>query len=55
MILSGKVVCKDVVYARDEDSKVTVKNILGDLFEYENCRIHEVDVNTTRLVLSPIR
>ena len=52
VILNGKIVFRDVIYAKEEGGKVRVKNILGELREYENCRIEEVDVNTTRLVLS---
>jgi len=52
VILNGKVVFKDVIYAKNEGNRVIVKNILGELREYENCRIEEVNVNTTRLVLS---
>ena len=54
MILNGKVVSKDVVYAKYEGGKVKVKNILGETWEYEDCKIDEVDVNTTRLVLSAV-
>ena len=54
MILKGKVVFKDVIYAKDEGGKVIVKNILGESREYEDCRIQEVDVNITHLVLSTI-
>ncbi|MFQ6095961.1 MAG: CooT family nickel-binding protein [Candidatus Bathyarchaeia archaeon] len=52
VILDGKTVFKDAIYAKDEGGKVIVKNILGEPREYENCRIDEVDVNATRLVLS---
>ena len=54
VILDGKVLFKDVIYAKDEGGKVIVKNILGELRKYENCKIKEVDVNTTRLVLSTL-
>lgn len=54
MVLNGKVVFKDVIYAKDEGGKVTAKSILGESREYGNCRVEEVDVNTTRLVLSTI-
>jgi predicted RNA-binding protein len=54
VILNGKVVFKDVIYAKDEGGKVIVKSILGESREYENCRVEEIDVNTTRLVLSTI-
>ncbi|MDH5439880.1 MAG: CooT family nickel-binding protein [Candidatus Bathyarchaeota archaeon] len=54
VILNGKAVLKDVIYAKDEGGKVKVRNILGDTWEYEDCKIDEVDVNTTRLVLSAV-
>ena len=52
VILKGKTQFKDVVYAKTENGKVTVKNILGETKEFKNCRIVEVDVNATRLVLN---
>jgi predicted RNA-binding protein len=52
VILNGKTVLKDVVYAKTNGNKVTVKNVLGEAKEFENCKISEVDVNTTRLVLT---
>lgn len=54
VILNGEVVSRDVVYAKAEEGKVIVKNVLGESLKYENCGIEEVDVNTTRLVLSAI-
>jgi predicted RNA-binding protein len=55
VILNGKTQFKDVVYAKAENNNVTVKNILGEAKEFKNCRIIEVDVNTTRLVLNPLK
>jgi len=52
IILNGKTVFKDVVYAKTEGNKVTVKTIIGESKEFKNCKIVEVDVNATRLVLS---
>jgi predicted RNA-binding protein len=52
VILNGKTVLKDVVYAKTDGNKVIVKNVLGEAKEIENCMISEVDVNTTRLVLT---
>jgi len=52
VILNGKTQFKDVVYAKTENGNVTVKNILGETREFKNCRIVEVDVNATRLVLN---
>jgi len=52
VILNGKTLFKDVVYAKTEGNNVTVKNILGEAKEFKNCKITEVDVNATRLVLT---
>ena len=54
VILNGKIQFKDVVYAKVEGNNVTVKNILGEAKEFKNCKITEVDVNATRLVLAPL-
>jgi predicted RNA-binding protein len=55
VILDGKTVFKDVIYAKTESNKVIVKDVLGESKEFRNCRIIEVDVNSTRLVLSTSR
>ncbi len=52
VILNGKTQFKDVVYAKTENGTVTVKNILGETREFKSCKIIEVDVNATRLVLA---
>jgi len=54
MILDGKIVFKDVIYAKTERDIVVAKDVLGTTKEFKNCRIVEVDVNSTRLVLSSI-
>jgi predicted RNA-binding protein len=51
VILNGKTQFKDVVYAKTANNNVMVKNVLGETKEFKNCRIVEVDVNATRLVL----
>jgi predicted RNA-binding protein len=55
VILDGKTVFKDVIYAKTESNKVIVKDVLGESKEFKNCRIIEVDVNSTRLVLSTLK
>ncbi len=55
VILNGKTQFKDVVYAKVEGDNVTVKNILGVAKDFKNCKIIEVDVNATRLVLAPVK
>jgi predicted RNA-binding protein len=52
VILNGKTLFRDVVYAKTENNIVTVKNVLGETREFKNCKIIEVDVNATRLVLT---
>jgi predicted RNA-binding protein len=52
VILDGKEVWNDVVYAKAEGGKVTVKDVSGQTKEFKNCKIVEVDVNSTRLVLA---
>jgi len=55
VILNGKTLFKDVVYAKTEGTTVTVKNILGEAKEFKSCKITEVDVNATRLVLTALK
>ena len=54
IIFKGEVVFKDVVYAKTQANKVIVKNVLGEAKEFNNCKITEVDVNSTRLVLTAV-
>ncbi len=51
IILNGKKIFADVVYAKDEDNSIKVKTILGEIKEFKNCKIIEVDVNKAKLVL----
>ena len=50
--LDGKSVFNDVIYAKVEGDKVILRDVLGETKEFRNCKIIEVDVNLTRLVLS---
>ncbi len=52
VILNEETLFKDVVYAKTEGNSVIVKNVLGETKEFKNCKITEVNVNTTRLVLT---
>ena len=54
VILDGNIAFKDAVYAKMEGGNVVVKDILGESKEFKSCKIVEVDVNSTRLVLSSI-
>ena len=55
VILNGKTLFKDVVYAKTEGNSVIVKNVLGEGKEFKNCKIVEVNVNSTRLVLTAVK
>ena len=55
IILDGKTRFKDVIYAKAEGDNVTVKNILGEAKEFKGCKIVEIDVNSTRLILATLK
>jgi len=55
VILDGKTQFKDVIYAKVDGNKVTVRNILGEAKEFKDCKIIDVDVPNTRLVLASIK
>lgn len=55
VIVNGKVEFKDVIYAKVNGNTVTVKNIIGEAKEFKNVKITEVDVTTTRLVLTEVK
>jgi len=52
VILDGKTVHKDVVYAKAEGKNVIVRDVLGVAKTFENCTIAEVNVSSETLVLS---
>ncbi len=54
VILDGDTVFKDAVYAKMESNNVIVKDVLGESKQFKNCKIIEVNVNSTRLVLSTV-
>jgi len=55
VILNGKTVFQDVIYAKTETNNVTVKNVLGETKQFKNCKITEVDVNNTHLLLTSLK
>ena len=55
VILNGKVEFRDVIYVKVDGDNVTVKNIMGAAKEFQGCRIVEVDVPNTRLVLTSVK
>ena len=52
IILKNEIVLKDVVHVKTEDNKVIARSILGETKVFKNCKITEVDVNSTKLVLT---
>lgn len=54
VLLQGKTVFNDAIYARVDGGKVTVKDFIGNSKTFENCKIAEVDVSSERLVVSSI-
>jgi predicted RNA-binding protein len=54
VLLGEKEVFKDAIYVKADGSKVILKDVLGNSRVLENCRIAEINVNSERLVLSPI-
>lgn len=52
VLLQGKTVFNDAIYARVDGSKVTVKDVIGNSKTFENCKIAEVDVSSERLILA---
>jgi len=53
VILNCKIQCKDIIYAKQEGANIIVKDIMGIPQEFKNCKIQEVDVPNSRLVLIP--
>ena len=54
VFLDGEKVAEDVIYARVEGKRVTVMDILGKPVVLEGVKINEIDVMSTRLVLTRI-
>ncbi len=54
VLLQGKAVFNDAIYAKADNRKVIVRDVIGNSKTFENCKIAEVDVSSERLVLSAI-
>lgn len=50
--LDGEKVAEDVIYAYVEGRRVTVRDIMGKPTVFDGAKIVEIDVATTRMVLS---
>ena len=53
--LDGVKVAEDIVYAKIEENKVTLHDILGRPTVFESTRLDELNVMTTRLLLSRVK
>lgn len=54
VIRKNEIVFKDAVYAKVEENRVIVRDVLGVYKVFDNCAIAEVDVNNERLLLMPV-
>jgi len=55
VLKKDEIVFKDAVYAKADGKKVTVRDVFGVSKVFEDCTIAEVDVNSERLLLTPIK
>jgi len=51
VLLEGKEIIKDVIYARQHECGIILRDIIGDEMRVENAEIIEVNVLSTELVL----
>jgi predicted RNA-binding protein len=51
VFIEGDQVAEDVIYARQEEGKVILRDIIGEPQTFDGVEITEVDVLSTRLVL----
>jgi len=55
VILNKEIVFKDAVYAKVENDHVILKDVLGNSKQFDDCKIIEVDVNNTKMVLASVK
>ena len=51
VFLDGEQIAEDVIYAKVEGQRVTIRDILSQPLVLENVKIVEINVTSTRLVL----
>ena len=51
VFLDGNQVAEDIIYAKQEEGKVIIRDIIGTPKTFEDVEINEVNVFSTRLVL----
>ena len=54
VFLEGERIAEDIIYAKVEGEKVTLKDVLGEPVVVEGACIVEVNVTSTRLVLKRV-
>jgi predicted RNA-binding protein len=54
VFLDGEKVAEDIVYAKIEGDQVTIRDILGRFTVFESTSLDELNVMTTRLLLSRV-
>jgi len=54
VFLDGEKVAEDIVYAHVDGSTIMIRDILGRPTIFENVRLDEVNVMTTKLTISRI-
>ena len=54
VFLDGEKVAEDIVHAKIEGDKVTIRDVLGRPTVFEYTKLDELDVMTTRLLLSRV-
>jgi predicted RNA-binding protein len=55
VIIEGKVVFENVIYAKNVGNKIVLKDILGKTMEFKNHTITEVNITNESLLLSPTK
>jgi predicted RNA-binding protein len=55
VIVGDEIAFENVIYAKTNENRVIVKDILGKSKEFKNYKIAAVDINREQLILSPIK
>ncbi len=55
VFLDGNLVFDEVIYAKADGDRVLLRNVIGETKVVENCKIVEVNVGETKIVLARSR
>ena len=55
VVLDGQKIFNDVIHAKVENNTVAVKNYVGESKVYNNVKITEIDITTTRIFLETVK